>query len=52
MQLLPGTSDPADASHLSIDFDAGDADKLVHGTLDVHLRDDDSLVVKFRDAGM
>jgi hypothetical protein len=43
-----GVADPLDPSHISIDFTIGAVNSTQHGTLDVYLRDDDTLEVKLR----
>ncbi|HEX4797465.1 MAG TPA: hypothetical protein VH370_26965 [Humisphaera sp.] len=46
--LKPGVADPADASHITIDFDGSVDWSPIKGTLDVYLRDDDSIDVQWR----
>jgi hypothetical protein len=48
-ELSPGIADPADLSHISIDFVVGDANHPRHGTIDIYLCDNDTLDIHIRD---
>jgi hypothetical protein len=50
IQLMQGVADPADGSHITVDYDAvlGRDSTRHHGTLDVYLCDDDSVKVVFQ----
>jgi hypothetical protein len=47
--LSPGVADPWDSSHLTIDFDIPLRKGPRHGTVDIYLRDDDTLDCRVRD---
>ena len=47
--LSAGVADSSDLSHLSIDFTIPETNNPRHGTLDVYLRDDDTLDCRIRD---
>ena len=50
LRLKPGVRDPNDASHIEFEYEAGDQAEH-RGFIDVFLRDDEKLSVKFRDPG-
>jgi hypothetical protein len=48
-ELSAGTADPSNLSHFSIGFLISRQNQTRHGTIDVYLRDDDTLDCRIRD---
>jgi hypothetical protein len=47
--LSPGIADPVNPSHITIDFVVPSSKPPGHGTIDIYLRDDDTLDIHIRD---